>query len=237
MKRYIKKFIIEYSILNQPLSSKIITDIIRSQGFAVIEFSRLDFSNTESLLNQLGISEYAKTHDCFTYVCFEADLKYVFINRRITERDRIFPLIHEEGHIYQEHFSQKNGLVHDTDIRKELAANIFGFSILAINKISVKIRKFIIYAFFAFIFLCLSLYLINHFIKINPNTIAESLPAAEPVQVYWTERGNYFHLYKDCAALKIYGEEIQTGLISETKKSFCCSRCKKNKENLESLQE
>ena len=124
------------------LSVKRIEEIISSQGFKIIEFSCCDKDKGFCLIESLGLEDRARSYPCFTAII--ANFKYVFIKAGLPDRDRRDLLLHEESHIFQEHF-QCSDLIHKTDTRKERQAHDFCNLVLGLNALS-KAMTFVLAA-------------------------------------------------------------------------------------------
>ncbi len=99
--------------------------IIEGYQFIIIEYQK--HTNSEyvsALIKTLGIEKHIEQNDAFIY--FKSNLKFLFINAEISERDKCSLLRHELGHICDPNF---NDDVTYSKIKKEEFANEFSFYI------------------------------------------------------------------------------------------------------------
>lgn len=237
------KFIYENDLLKQKLDLNKVIGIIENQGFTIRSFSCEDITNDRSDISKLRINNYASSHECFTFIQRKIKLKQVWILEDIPTRDRLLPLLHEEAHIYNEHFSNTDGLVHTTSIRKELQANLFSYIILSINRISLYFKKSLLIAALISTVIIAGSILFNAFtvqdhgveIVQSENTQNE-FPEYEGTTVYWSTGGEVFHLYENCTHLR-QAYNISSGSAEESDKNRCCLDCLKKKERLDFIQD
>lgn len=240
MIKNIIRFISEYDLFKQQLNTDKIIRIFRDQGFSVEVFDSEDINSPDNLLSTLSLSEYAESHYCFTYYNKQLNIKIVFINSSISFRDRLFPLLHEEAHIFNEHFTTEEGLIHTTSIRQENQANIFAFTVQLINK-AAKYFKNIIFISVLMLFLFTFSILIYSNLPSSQHTnlnYVSDIPeetyigtdsggtVEEQITVYWSLGGEVYHLYDNCRYFKNV-LHVESGTITESKKSRCCLICER----------
>ena len=182
--------------------------IITSYGFTLFEYD-LSAENEElELLRSFNLMNYAQVMPCFTYI-FDAQHKYVFIRSGETEKDKTHMLLHEAGHIYNEHFTTEE-LVHNTPYTKERQADLFSSTMLFLNRASRA-------------FPCLIA------IAIIVGILFAAIPGKDPSRedasdiVYYTESGEVYHLFEDCYHLKDLA--IVSGTIDDSGKDRVCKTC------------
>lgn len=110
-------------INNISVSVKDVEKVIAKQGFTIIEFSLLDDDTVDSslVIRELGLSEYALSEKGFTYA--DSDIRLVFVNRDLTDEEKLLVLLHEEGHILCKHYSHLP--VFGESVIEESEANLF----------------------------------------------------------------------------------------------------------------
>lgn len=104
------------------VTSSSIVSALKKQGYTVVYFNAV--SNTDDvreLVSLLGVDEYIRSSKGFTYV--DANSRIVFLNEDLTEEEKVYVLLHEQGHILCRHFTE--GLVMGTDVVQEYEANEF----------------------------------------------------------------------------------------------------------------
>ena len=115
-----EEFIKKYSFYEPNLSR--IKDIIESQGYTIIKFNAIDNEeDVERILESLKLTPYIAKTRAFTFV--NEDYRLVFVNEDLSVDETFQVLLHEEGHIFCEHFSQLN--VIGNDVTHEQEANEF----------------------------------------------------------------------------------------------------------------
>ena len=121
----VNRFWNDYELYNSPLTVSAMEGILKSQGFDVVEVSPNNPDDIRQLIGVLGLTESCNTKSGFTYCC--KDTKIVFIKANLSDSDKLFVLLHEEGHILLEHFFHKGNIEH-TDVKHENEANAFAFA-------------------------------------------------------------------------------------------------------------
>jgi|GEM_PF-4344667 len=97
-------------------------NIIESNKFTIIEYKK--HANSEyvsELIKRLGVEKEIEQHDSFLYI--KKSLKFVFINRDISDEDKCSLLRHELGHICDPDL--ENSDLQNSRIKKEEFANEF----------------------------------------------------------------------------------------------------------------
>lgn len=124
-KKLANKFIKKYKLLNIDYLS--IKKAANEEGYTVVEFNRiLNQEDVQTIIDNLGISEYILKSRGFTYV--SADHRLIFINEDLNNDEKLLVLSHELGHIVCEHFS--TGLIIGNDVKDEGEANEFSHYLL-----------------------------------------------------------------------------------------------------------
>lgn len=219
------KFLREYNLFKERITYVKLKDIIKSQGFIIKEF------RDASELTDETLRDYAAHYNCFAFI--GSDKKMVFINAALSERDKLVLLLHEEGHIYNEHFTGITGVIHLTNTQFEKTANDFCTATL---KYSGKLSSLAFYIMVgAFVCSVSALTLMRPDTNISNTIIVKNIenetqaPAhsEEYTQtVYYTSGGEVYHLSKECRYLS-NSKEILQGTIRESGKKRCCEGCLK----------
>lgn len=127
-------FFITNHLYKGKITCQRVKEIIESYGFTLFEYDLDTENDTTEAIRSLGLTSYAEVTGSFTYVS-DAYHKYVFIRSGETEKDKIYMLLHEAGHIYKEHFAIEE-LVHNTHYKKERQADLFSSVQIFLNRIS-----------------------------------------------------------------------------------------------------
>lgn len=102
-KKTVRKFLTEYNLYDEPFTVEKLEEIIKKQGFEVVYFDALDMSEkVKYLANRLNLHDQCQSREGFTYC--QKDVRLVFIKQTLNEEDKISTLLHEEIHIYLDHF-------------------------------------------------------------------------------------------------------------------------------------
>lgn len=118
---YLRKYI------KGKISSKQIISALEKQGFITVYYNSVSNSeDVDSLSNMLGVSEYIRSSKGFTYT--DSNNRIVFVNEDLCEEEKVYVLLHEQGHILFRHFSE--GSVIGNDVVQEYEANEFVHYIL-----------------------------------------------------------------------------------------------------------
>ncbi len=191
-----------------------VKQIIASYGFVLFEYD-LSAENEElELLQSFNLMNYAEVMPCITYI-LDAQHKYVFIRSGETETDKINMLLHEAGHIYNEHFATEE-LVHNTPYTKERQANMFSSMLLVLNRIC---------RVFPYIFVS------SLIVSIVLVAMTDKLPTPNNSfnVVYYTQSGEVYHLFEDCYYLR--SAVVISGTVESCGKNRICSACKLRSED------
>lgn len=181
-----------------------IEKILFQYGFTLFEFDLSVEDEITEIIQSNNLIARAEIERCFIFIEDEQH-KYVFIKSGCTEKDKIYMLLHEAGHIYQEHFATKE-LVHNTSAAKERQANKFSSMIVILNCIC----RFFIPPLLAGVLIA-SIFII--------------IPSAQndPEVVYYTQSGTVYHLFEDCYHLR--NSVIISGPLESCGKDRICSAC------------
>ena len=192
------------------------------------------------LSDQLNLQDKFQNNTGFTYC--QPDIKAVFVKQTLNEKDKLSALIHEEAHIYLDHF-YRHGL-DETTIQHEKEANAFE---LALYKEIQNDKKWMV-RIIAPTVAALSLAAILVFraylpdapkptgdtlfttsqkdvlapgtSKADSGTIADS----DTRTYYWTQSGTVYHIYADCGHLK-NSIDVQSGSKDLLNTDRCCKTC------------
>ena len=206
-------FFFESKLYKGRITYQRVKKIIETYGFTLFEY---DLNVEDEILENLRSNNmlgYAAAVECFTYV-EDAHHKYVFIKDGNTEKDKVYLLLHEAGHIYQEHLTTKE-LVHNTSPRKERKANLFSSTMLFLNHASRALPCLIAIAI-----------LVGIFFAVIPGK--DPSRDGAPDIVYYTENGEVYHLFEDCYHLK--DVSVLSGTIDDSDKDRVCKTCKERAE-------
>lgn len=136
-KQTAKDFMKEFRI--KALTVDRITEIIISQGFRIIRFNKvLNENNVEILINGLELQDYVNAYSAFTYV--DERYRLLFLEENLSDDEILILLVHEEGHIYNQHFER--GVLAGENTKDEYEANEFAHYVLnptLINKFNTYI--------------------------------------------------------------------------------------------------
>ena len=125
MKHKVGRFLKEFRI--REVSSASLVNVLRQQGFTVLEFNRLcNDEELEDLIDALKLRPYIASTKAFTYA--NADYRLVFVHEELSEREKCMVLAHEAGHIYCAH-TEKQPILGE-DVRQENEANEFAHCLL-----------------------------------------------------------------------------------------------------------
>lgn len=125
-KQKAKSFIRKYRIKDNLTTGKI-KEIIQSQGYTIVSFSKtFNDENTELLINKLNLKNYIISYSAFVY--HDDTYRLVFIEENLSDDEKLILLTHEEGHIFCNHLG-KNVIAGKTII-DEHEANEFAHYIL-----------------------------------------------------------------------------------------------------------
>lgn len=154
IKRSANNFLREYGA--RGLSAPRLREIIISQGYRIIGYNKLyNNENTEFLINSLGVEGYIRAYSAFTYT--DDRYRIVFIENRLSEREELILLAHEEGHIYLHHLGADAAA--GKSITDEFEANEFAHYILKPGGSAVLkyVRAHKTMSVFAGVVLCLTI--------------------------------------------------------------------------------
>lgn len=255
VKKAVSKFWIDYSLYDKNLTLESLNDILISQGFVVIYFGIKNPVEVQSVIDNLGVARECEEHDGFTYC--SKKLKAVFVNKSLNDADKFSVLMHEEGHIFLEHFSH-SGIIEHTHTRHESEANAFALMLTKkvkrknfyqylnslisnVSPLSVKILIASLILFCSSIY-CLIQYSPNKDNDSNQIITESTITQSDDQDVengndinsvfYWTEQGTVYHIYQDCYHIR-NSENVLSGTLNICGKERCCSACtlRKLKEN------
>lgn len=241
IKKSVRKFAKENDLYGRSLTVGTLERIITNQGYEIVYYDLLNLSvKARVLSDQLNLQDKFQNNTGFTYC--QQDIKAVFVKQALNEKDKLSVLIHEEAHIYLDHF-YRHGL-EETTIQHEKEANAFE---IALNEEIQNDKKWAV-RIIAPTVAALSLAAILIFRACSPdvpkptgNTLfttsqtdviapdtskADSGTIADPDTrtYYWTQSGTVYHMYADCSHLK-NSTNVQSGSIDQSNKDRCCKTC------------
>ena len=124
MTKQVRKIAGEYlrrQISGAVTSEKVIS-VLESQGYTVVQYNSVSNSKDISeLAALLGVGEYLRSSKGFTYA--DSNNRIVFLNEDLSEEERAYVLLHEQGHILCRHLCEGNIL--GNDVVQEHEANEF----------------------------------------------------------------------------------------------------------------
>lgn len=135
-----RKFVKEYE-LTHPIKASDIERIIKHQGFRVVRYNDDENDEATKLINHLKLREYTRLVNCFTY--FDNKYKILFIREGLSAEDEKLLFLHEEGHIYLNHFHADNTIL-STGITKEQEAHRFAEYVQKYAKIRSRTKSLFI---------------------------------------------------------------------------------------------
>ncbi len=134
-----RSFVKEYN-LTAPIKVSEIERIIKLQGFRIVRYGDSGTQEALRLINRLKLDEYVHLVNCFTY--FDEKYKIVFIRSGLSEKDESLLLLHEEAHIYLDHFHTDDSRI--TETVKEQEAHRFAEYVQKYVKISSRMKNIFI---------------------------------------------------------------------------------------------
>ncbi len=137
VKQTVRKFRKEFAI--KEVTPAVLEEVFEKQGFTVIEFnSVVNDPDVTTVIRSLGLSEMTARSNGFLYV--DRSYRLVFVNDKLSEKERLLVLAHEEGHYYCGHTSRSP--VVGRSVEEEYEANEFAHFLLK-NTIPDKGRAFV----------------------------------------------------------------------------------------------
>ncbi len=125
VKKKAKEFVKKYNFTNPSVTG--ICDILEKQGYTIVWFNSLsNDSDVDNIIKSFSLSDYIAKTRAFTYV--DENFRLVFVNEDLSQEEKLIVLLHEEGHIFCEHFSKKD--IIGEDVRDEDEANNFAHYVL-----------------------------------------------------------------------------------------------------------
>lgn len=127
-----------HKYINGSISSEKIIAALESQGYSTVFYNAISNNNDVAILsNMLGVNEYMRCSKGFTYT--DSNNRIVFINEDLCEEEKIYVLLHEQGHILFRHF--REGSVIGNDVIQEYEANEFVHYVMN-STIEVNIKRY-----------------------------------------------------------------------------------------------
>ncbi len=216
VKRNAKKF---FKKINRNLDFLTVKQYYERNGWKIFYFSE-----TDSTIEELGLEEKAKNEKGFIYN--EDNLKYIFININLSEREKRDTIFHEAGHIELEH---KYSDLNNDAIERQ--ANEFANILINMcgddnhSKKTIIVLSCIIALMFI-INLLLVLFYFDDTSKIQTSTpVSNDITVeTEHQYVYVTPSGNKYHL-QNCYYIRNNEQAHSIDIKSAEKSYLPCSIC------------
>lgn len=204
-KKQVKDFKKKYKI--KKIDSDVLIDILNKQGYTVVEFNGIDDTeDVTEVVDALNLAEYIRVNRCFTY--FSDKHRLVFINENLNEDEKTVVLAHEQGHIWNGHFSSKSVIGHD--VMQEYQANEFEHYLLKDKSADLRKKRRII---------CICLLVVSFVIGLYWFIEKKREKAIYTDDFYRTESGTKYHI-KECMYIKdktdvyrLTKEEFDSGIF------------------------
>ena len=253
IKKAVRKFVEENDLHGRPLTVGKIERIIIGQGFEIVYYDLADLSEKAQILaERLDLRDKYQSRSGFSYC--KQDIKAVFVNQTLNEEDKLSVLLHEEAHIYLDHFYRQG--LKETTTQHEKEANLF---VLLLQKELAKENKWMLRIIAPTVAtLLLSSVLIFRACAPDapkptegtllttsqteltiPDTSGSDTAPRTPIEsvtestveidpdiltYYWTQSGTVYHIYADCQHLK-NAKSVQSGSLDDSGKGRCCKTC------------
>ena len=135
-KKQVAEFKRKYHLKN--INSTVLHDTLTAQGYTVIEFNNIENKpDVASLIEALDLRGRIACSKCFTYQ--NDKYRLIFIHEDLNEEERCIVLAHEEGHIWNRHFSERR--IFGNDVIQEYEANEFVHHLLAEREAQRRKRR------------------------------------------------------------------------------------------------
>lgn len=236
-KKPARKFLKEFHLRTMPTCSAL-EQILKSQNFVTVYFDPDNISEyVQDLIDMLNLHDEIQKLKGFTYC--NKDLKFVFVNQKQDDEERLYILLHEEAHIYLKHLDEQSGVC-NMSLSQENEARNLTFWIRKESQISKANRILRVAAPTASaLILVAALTLWACFSGIFEPTGDTTLPAGQTGLLasdstseadhdtrtyYWTQSGTVYHIYADCGHLK-NSTTVQSGSKDQSNKERCCKTC------------
>lgn len=160
--------------------------VIEQQGYTIVPFNSVfNDANVDALIKALELESNIIQSKGFTYV--NDKYRLVFINEDLSDEEKLIVLVHEEGHIFCEHFSQLP--IVGKDVRDEYEANEFTHYIMNLSTVDKIKNKLYCHKRGVLIAVCMVLIAIFGFMSVK-NIVRFNRPYGE---YYVTSAGNVYH--------------------------------------------
>lgn len=162
-KQAAKAFRKKYGLLNPSLDE--IKNIIRSQGYSIVEFNAIfNDEDVALIIENLRLDNLVSERKGFTY----ADSKHrlVFVHEDLSADEKLSVLLHEEGHIFCGHIEENTYL--GRDIQQEVEANEFAYCMqypTVTDKVTFFVKKNKVWLSVAAVMLIVSLIVFAWFMR------------------------------------------------------------------------
>lgn len=241
IKKAVRKFAKENDLYGRPLTVGTLERVIINQGYEIVYYDLLNLSvKARVLSDQLNLQDKFQNNTGFTYC--QPDIKAVFVKQTLNEKDKLSALIHEEAHIYLDHF-YRHGL-DETTIQHEKEANAFELALYKEIQNDKKWMVRIIAPTVAALSLA-AILIFRAYLPDAPKPTGDTLFTTSQTDVlapgtskadsgtiadsdtrtyYWTQSGTVYHIYADCGHLK-NSIDVQSGSKDQSNKERCCKTC------------
>ena len=162
-KQAAKAFRKKYGLLNPSLDE--IKNIIRSQGYSIVEFNAIfNDEDVALIIENLRLDNLVSERKGFTY----ADSKHrlVFVHEDLSVDEKLSVLLHEEGHIFCGHIEENTYL--GRDIQQEVEANEFAYCMqypTVTDKVTFFVKKNKVWLSIVAVMLIISLIVFSWFMR------------------------------------------------------------------------
>lgn len=194
------KFICDNDL--QSLNYSILENALDRLGFDIIRFNKKD-PETIAMFRALKLNDSTIHEDCFTYV--NGTSRHIFLAKYLSEKEYVFMLLHEIGHIELKHLIQDNTYVGSLN---EVEANEFAFEVkrhIRHIKISRRINKILVFLIAGAILYYSAWKILKNYNTSNSSSFSDVQSSFTDLAVdeifYVTPSGKKYH--KDfCSAIK-----------------------------------
>lgn len=221
-------FFFQNKLFYRKITSAHLRSILKRLGFDVVEYTLAEGDAAAQFLKEAGLLTAAQSYPCFT----AGNRHVVFIRSGHSERDQIILLLHEAAHIWLEHFHEAD-IVHRTSTLRELQANVFSITVFFLSAMFRQMLPIAACIGIGFLIFNLTSKPDDVEVFVIQETVAEEITESTTIPdiVYYTERGEVYHIYEDCRHLK--NSTVYSGSVEDSEKSRCCNTClERNKKDL-----
>ncbi len=193
------RFLHRYSVGTINLEK--IYDILKVQEYRVVRYNTFEENaSVEMLLSELELKEYSLRNKAFTYK--NGSIKIVFIDDSLLEEEKLYALVHEEGHIFCGHMERNTCSA--LNVEDEHEANEFAHYVLnppAVFRIGRTIRTHKRIAIVAVSILVLAVLIPIVGVNTQAVLLRNSNEYTKTLDYYVTESGEKYHR-EDCRIIQ-----------------------------------